>query len=321
MNTLHFKYAVEVERTGSISQAAENLFMAQPNLSKAIRELEDTLGITIFKRTSKGAVPTDEGREFLKYAKNILCELKRMESIYAAGENAGACKIRLAVPREAYAACAASSFLSIVFKKAGMDFSICECDAMEAIKNVYENNYTLAAISVEERYEKYFLAYLLEKGLSHQLVWEYDVRAVLSAKNPLADKREISIDELYASGIRVCYPAEQVPYIAEPEFVVPEINKGMPGVITVNSRAMAEETLELINNSYMLCAGVPEELLKKHALAEIKLSGDVPKKKDFLIYPAAHVFTDSERLFIDELFRVKNKVAFVGVNAAFTLSR
>ena len=53
MNTLHFKYAVEVERTGSISQAAENLFMAQPNLSKAIRELEDTLGITIFKRTSK----------------------------------------------------------------------------------------------------------------------------------------------------------------------------------------------------------------------------------------------------------------------------
>ena len=47
MNTLHFKYAVEVEKTGSISQAAENLFMAQPNLSKAIRELEDTLGITI----------------------------------------------------------------------------------------------------------------------------------------------------------------------------------------------------------------------------------------------------------------------------------
>lgn len=56
MNTLHFKYAVEVEKTGSISQAAENLFMAQPNLSKAIRELEDTLGITIFRRTSKGVV-------------------------------------------------------------------------------------------------------------------------------------------------------------------------------------------------------------------------------------------------------------------------
>ena len=53
MNVVHLKYAVEVEKTGSISQAAENLFMAQPNLSKAIKELENNLGITIFKRTSK----------------------------------------------------------------------------------------------------------------------------------------------------------------------------------------------------------------------------------------------------------------------------
>ena len=49
MNTLYFKYAVEVERTGSITQAADNLYMGQPNLSKAIKELEDTFGITIFK--------------------------------------------------------------------------------------------------------------------------------------------------------------------------------------------------------------------------------------------------------------------------------
>ena len=68
MNTLHLKYAVEVERTRSISKAAENLFMAQPNLSKAIKELEDSLGITIFQRTSKGVVPTQQGAEFLKYA-------------------------------------------------------------------------------------------------------------------------------------------------------------------------------------------------------------------------------------------------------------
>ena len=54
MNTLHFKYAVEVERCGSITQAAENLYMAQPNLSKSIKELEDTLGFQIFARTARG---------------------------------------------------------------------------------------------------------------------------------------------------------------------------------------------------------------------------------------------------------------------------
>ena len=68
MNTLHLKYAVEVERTGSITQAAENLYMGQPNLSKAIMELEETLGFMIFERTSKGVIPTQKGTSFLVYA-------------------------------------------------------------------------------------------------------------------------------------------------------------------------------------------------------------------------------------------------------------
>ena len=75
MNTLHFKYAVEIEKTRSITQAAENLYMAQPNLSKAIKELENNLGITIFRRTSKGVIPTDQGLKFLEYAKQILIQI------------------------------------------------------------------------------------------------------------------------------------------------------------------------------------------------------------------------------------------------------
>ena len=65
MNTQHFRYAVEVERTGSISQAAENLYISQPTISKVIKELEDTLGITIFQRTPRGTVATEKGAQFL----------------------------------------------------------------------------------------------------------------------------------------------------------------------------------------------------------------------------------------------------------------
>ena len=71
MNTLLFKYALEVEKCRSISQAAENLFMAQPNLSKAIHEIEDTFGFKVFRRTTKGVIPTTEGREFLAIARDI----------------------------------------------------------------------------------------------------------------------------------------------------------------------------------------------------------------------------------------------------------
>ncbi|MEG2813465.1 MAG: LysR family transcriptional regulator [Oscillospiraceae bacterium] len=65
MNLLHLKYAVEVEKTASITQAATNLYMNQPHLSKAIRELEKNLKITIFNRTSKGVIQTKKGKVFL----------------------------------------------------------------------------------------------------------------------------------------------------------------------------------------------------------------------------------------------------------------
>ena len=79
MNTQHMKYVVEVEKTGSITKAAHNLYMGQPNLSKAIKELENELGIAIFRRTAKGVEPTRKGAEFLTYAKTILAQIDELE--------------------------------------------------------------------------------------------------------------------------------------------------------------------------------------------------------------------------------------------------
>ena len=61
MNVMHLRYAVEISKTKSINKAAENLFMSQPNLSRAIKELESSIGIDIFKRTSKGMTVTPKG--------------------------------------------------------------------------------------------------------------------------------------------------------------------------------------------------------------------------------------------------------------------
>ena len=72
MNTSLFKYAVEVERTSSISRAARNLMMAQPNLSKAIKELEESIGFAKFERTPKGGITTPRGKVFLDYSRSIL---------------------------------------------------------------------------------------------------------------------------------------------------------------------------------------------------------------------------------------------------------
>ena len=71
MNLLHMKYVVTVADMGSINKAAEELLVAQPNVSRSIKELEADLGISIFHRTSKGMTLTPEGAEFIGYARNI----------------------------------------------------------------------------------------------------------------------------------------------------------------------------------------------------------------------------------------------------------
>lgn len=82
MNLSHIKYIVEIEKTGSITKAASNLFMGQPNLSKAVRELETEIGTEIFRRTSKGVEPTAEGRKFIAKAKDVLSSVAELEELY-----------------------------------------------------------------------------------------------------------------------------------------------------------------------------------------------------------------------------------------------
>ena len=72
MNILHMKYAVEVARLGSLNKAAETLMIAQPNISRSIKELEADLGITIFQRSANGMVLTPDGEEFMDHARDIL---------------------------------------------------------------------------------------------------------------------------------------------------------------------------------------------------------------------------------------------------------
>ena len=82
MNLLHLQYAVEIARTGSVTRAAENLYTSQPNMSRAVRELESDLGIRIFERTTRGIYLTKEGEEFIWYARAILDKVNAVESRY-----------------------------------------------------------------------------------------------------------------------------------------------------------------------------------------------------------------------------------------------
>ena len=112
MNLSYLKYAVEVEKTGSITKAAQNFYMNQPHLSKIIRELERDLGCDIFDRTSRGMVPTKKGVEFLRYAKAILVQEEQIEALCVKNSEK-ALEVNLCVPRATIFPMPSLNFLKI----------------------------------------------------------------------------------------------------------------------------------------------------------------------------------------------------------------
>ena len=88
MNILHMKYAVEVARTNSINKAAEELFVGAPALSRAIKELEAGLGVTLFDRSAKGMTLTPDGELFVSYAEKALKQIEDIEAIFKDGTTA-----------------------------------------------------------------------------------------------------------------------------------------------------------------------------------------------------------------------------------------
>lgn len=85
MNLTQLRYIVEVARTGSITKAAQNLYMGQPNLSKSIKELEKSVGAAVFMRTPKGVVPTKKGLEIIEYAKSIVRQADEFDEKFLEG--------------------------------------------------------------------------------------------------------------------------------------------------------------------------------------------------------------------------------------------
>lgn len=79
MNIVYLKYAITIAKAGSLSKAAEELFIAQPNLSRAVKELERELGITIFDRNSKGITLTEDGERLIGQGRKILEQIEEVE--------------------------------------------------------------------------------------------------------------------------------------------------------------------------------------------------------------------------------------------------
>lgn len=302
MNIMHLKYAVEVSKTGSITQAAENLFMGQPNLSKAIRELEENLGITIFKRTSKGIITTQKGEEFLVYAKRILAQIDELEAIYSPSTEQKQ-TFSISIPRGSYMAYGFTNFVKRLDMSKEIEIYYKETNSVEAISNIVQSNYNLAIIRCRDVFEKYFSHLLREKELKSELLWQFKYVALMSKEHPLANKPVLTLADL-ADSIEILHSDNAVPTLPTLEAKRIENIENSNKKIYVFERGSQMELLANIPNSFMWVSTIPQKILDRYGLVQRKVSDADYNYKDLIVYPKSYRLSELDRMYIEELHSV-----------------
>ncbi len=299
MNLTHLRYMVEVERHGSITKAAAALYMGQPNLSKAIKEMELEIGIPIFKRSAKGVVPTEKGQEFLQYAKAIIVQMDKMEELY---KESGDSRIdfQLMLPRASYITYAFTEFMNKLPKTELVDVKFKETNSLEAINAVIECECTLAIIRYELGMEDFFTSLLNEKNLKSQEVWTYDYVVLMSEKSPLASARSVTEEEL-EDYIEILHGDTAVPNVSAALQKKNSRMKSHKRHIYVFERGSQFDILSSVPNTFMYVSPLPDEILKRYRLVQKPCAGVKRTNRDTLIYQSSYRLSKTDQMFLDVL--------------------
>lgn len=304
MNIMHMKYAWEVARAGSLSKASANLFVAVPNLSRSIKELEADLGITIFERTAQGMRLTHEGEEFMGYAKRILSQIDQVEQLYR-GEASRKLHFSVSGPRASYIAEAFAEFTKSLSGE-GVELFYKETNSHRTIRNILENDYRLGILRYAESYDVHFKSLLEEKNLVHEMVTSFTYRLLMSREHPLAEKEHITFDDL-TDYIEVAHADPYVPSLPLSRVVKEELPDNIDRRIFVFERASQFELLSRNHQTFMWVSPIPHSLLERYQLIEKPCVDNTRRYKDMLIYREGYRLTELDRKFITALCDAKRK--------------
>ncbi len=304
MNILHMKYAVEVAKAGSLNKASEKLFVALPNISRSIKELESDLGITIFERSAKGVTPTVEGTEFINYAKGILDQIEQVEELY---KKSPAVKQRfsVSVPRACYISDAFAEFSKSLTRDPAEIFYK-ETNTQKTINNVLDRDYKLGIIRYSENFDKSYKAMLEDKGLNYELIAEFKYKLIVSADSPLAAKESISYDDLLHY-IEIAHADLYVPTLPFAKAVKEELPGSTDRKIFIFERASQFDLLSKNPETFMWVSPTPDELLEKYGLVLRTCDGNSRVYKDVLIYKNGYKLTELDKSFITALCESKRR--------------
>lgn len=194
MTLQQLKYAVEVADKGSITEAAKSLFIAQPSLSAAIRDLEEETGTTLFMRNSRGVLITPEGAEFLSHARQLVQQAALIEDKYITHS---AVKQRFSVSTQHYSF-TSSAFVTLVRTcgEGDYEFTLREGKTYDAIHDVKTLRSEMGVIYLCRFNEAVIGKLLRESNLVFSELFSANPHIFIGRHNPLADRPSVTLEDL-----------------------------------------------------------------------------------------------------------------------------
>jgi DNA-binding transcriptional LysR family regulator len=194
MTLQQLKYAVAVADTLNITEASKRVFISQPSLTAAIHELEEEMGVTIFNRSNKGVTITNEGDEFLSYARQVLEQASLLEDRYKVGE----CGNTIFSVSCQHYSFAVNAFVDVIRKFGGpsYDFTLRETQTNEIIDDVAKMKSEIGVLYLSGKNEKVIRNMMRKSNLEFEPLFTTPLHVFMSSKNPLAKKERISLADL-----------------------------------------------------------------------------------------------------------------------------
>ena len=302
MNFLHLKYAIMVAETGSISKAAEKLYVAQRNVSRAIKELESDLNITIFERNSKGMIVTPEGEQLIHYAKRILRQIDDMEKIFKYQKKKNVFSI--SVPRASYISDAFVEFSKCLNNIDNAEVYYKETNAYRVINNVINEEYNLGILRYYINHDRYFKDIIEKKELKCELINQFKYVLIFNKNSALAENKEIHYSDL-KDFIEIAHGDPYVPSLSTNELVKTELSEEVSRRIFVFERASQFEILSKNLNAFMFVSPVPKSTLDRYGLVIKECEDNNKVYKDVMIYRKSYRLTKLDLDFISSLCESK----------------
>lgn len=194
MTLQQLKYAVTAADKGTMSEAAQSLFIAQPSLTNSIKDLENELGITIFHRTNKGIIISNEGNEFLGYARQVLQQMNMIEEKYIDNDSH---KQIFSVSTQHYSF-AVSAFVDLIrtFGNKNYDFTLRETETYEIIEDVSSFRSEVGILYLSHENEAVISKIIEKSGLIFDELFTAKPHIFISSHHHLAKNEVVYPQEL-----------------------------------------------------------------------------------------------------------------------------